>query len=409
MKKLLSLLLCLILTGCTAALSGPATTGQYEALLSDPLSVDQYYTELSENPLSQDVIDAIEHFSLESSKMLLTGEDNDNYSPLSLYVALAMATTGAGGDTAEQLYAALGLPNDPDALADAMAHINAQLNIETETGRITLANSIWNQQDIPFREDYITRMTERFQASLFEVDFLDEGTGQMMSDWIARRTNDLIQAEFGDTSDFASVLINTLYFKESWRNEFNPDQTMPDIFHGVTGDVEKDFLRSKDNQIYIHEAGIEGVILPFELSSIVLLKKPGSSPADILKEANLMAIIDSAETAMVDLSLPKFSFDNNYDLKEMVQRLGATLAFDPNQADFSAMSEVDLFISQVKQNSHIGLDETGVEAAAMTAVIMAPTSAPMPNDEVELRFDEPFLFIIRSPEGLPLFIGTVTN
>ena len=403
MRTFLCLLLCVSLIGCSASPSGAS----YESVSTDPLAAETLRQYGIENPLDTRVWEAIRQFAYASADGLLSGEANDNYSPISLYTALAMAATGASSGTADELYGVLGLPKDPDALADIFAKINRLLNVQSDTGRTRLSNSIWNQLDYPFHEAYIHRLQQKFGASLFEVDFTEPETANRMSDWVAKETEGLIRPKFEQTSDYRSVLFNTLYFKESWLIPFSPDRTVRDTFQGSQGDVEKDFLQSDQIQTYIHQGDIEGVILPLEFSRMIILKKSGANPRDILQE-NLTELIHSGSDAIVTLKLPKFSFDNEYDLIPLLQQMGVSTAFSP-RADFSAMTPKDLDITEVRQNSHIGIDETGVEAAAMTMVAFAESAMIDPPLEVELTFDEPFLYMIESFDGLPLFIGTVTQ
>lgn len=437
MKKLLSLLLIglLVLTSCQTQSPDPEETDRppetppgetnepddpptsepagdesgkvYPANLSKAYSLEDAVQLMANEPLPADIVQAIRDFGFTTGKQLLDGTKNDNYSPLSLYIALAMVATGADGQSAEELYAALNRPLEREALANEISDIMERLNIETTQGRIQLANSIWNQFDFPFKSDYIERLNDRFQASLFEVDFTDPATGQKMTDWVSEATEGLIEPTFDDTKEFISVLFNALYFKESWREPFQSEQTAPGPFKGSDGETEKDFLHSVSDRQYISHEGVEGVILPFEVSRMILLKKSGSNPMDILKDYSLDELLSKAQPALVDLKLPKFSFDNEYELPPLLSQLGIEQVMDPDLADLSGMTDQDLYVSSVIQQSFIGLDETGVEAAAVTSVVMKTTS--IPSLETELVFDEPFLFIIESPDGLPLFIGTLAN
>jgi serpin B len=84
-------------------------------------------------------------------------------------------------------------------------------------------------------------------------------------------------------------------------------------------------------------------------------------------------------------------------------------AFDGNRADFSQMSEVDLFISLVLHKAFVAVDEEGTEAAAATAVLMTLAGAP-PRETIEFRADHPFLFFIRHRDtGAILFMGRVVD
>lgn len=404
MKRLIALcLIGLLLISCS-----PGYTA-HQAITSQPLSEDQYRELLRSSPPADETIQAIQSFARHSSSALLSGESNDNYSPISLYLALSMVATGADGETARQIYGTLDKPVDPDALASDMSQLIELLNIKTDQSRIQLSNSIWNQQDIPFLDGYIKRLNEQFQASLFEVDFIQPATLKHMQDWVAKQTNDLIKPEFDRLDDAISVLINTLYYKDSWLRTFEEYATEPDIFHGVNGDVTKDFMHRDDYMSYIKQGDIEGVSLYTKTGRVVFLKQSGVNPKEILQSEDLYQLINNFESREVRLALPKFSFENHYDLKTMLKELGIIDAFDRDLADLSATSELPLYISQIFQDSFIELNEDGIEAAAATVVVEAPTSAPPADEPIELRFDEPFVYLIEDQSGLPLFIGTLSQ
>ena len=94
-----------------------------------------------------------------------------------------------------------------------------------------------------------------------------------------------------------------------------------------------------------------------------------------------------------------------------LERLGITAAFG-DWADFSNLSRTPAYVSSVAQESHIGLDENGVEASAYTKVdIMEMSALPDPSviGELELNLNRPFLYEIRTRQGIPLFIGLCTQ
>jgi serpin B len=119
--------------------------------------------------------------------------------------------------------------------------------------------------------------------------------------------------------------------------------------------------------------------------------------------------INGMQPASVMISLPKFTFESDFNLSDTLTSMGMLDAFDPNKANFSGMTaQNDLFISDVIHKAFVAVDEEGTEAAAATAVIMEATSAPM--FEVTLTVDRPFIFLIRDiPSGQILFIGRVLN
>ena len=87
--------------------------------------------------------------------------------------------------------------------------------------------------------------------------------------------------------------------------------------------------------------------------------------------------------------------------------MGMTDAFDKTKADFGAMVNAeDMFISLIKQDSRIKIDEEGAEAAAITKLQLDGADFPEPQEPVKFHADRPFIYLIReSSTGVILFIG----
>jgi serpin B len=106
--------------------------------------------------------------------------------------------------------------------------------------------------------------------------------------------------------------------------------------------------------------------------------------------------ISKAGSEQVLVTIPKIDLETDFSNGEFVDFLkanGVNLAFT-DAADFSNMIDHDLYVSDIIQKTRIKLDEKGVEAAAVTAIIM-PESA-MPPEEGPKTFvaDRPFSFYI---------------
>lgn len=99
----------------------------------------------------------------------------------------------------------------------------------------------------------------------------------------------------------------------------------------------------------------------------------------------------------------------------MLFQMGLTDAFNPFKANFSKISNVNLsqnlYISNVIHKAIVEVNESGTEASAATAVIIATRSA-MYDDEIPFDFvcDRPFLFIIHEKQNNTiLFMGQYAN
>jgi serpin B len=157
----------------------------------------------------------------------------------------------------------------------------------------------------------------------------------------------------------------------------------------------------------------QAVELPYvgnKVSMLVLVPDQGAFEEfeASLNMETLSAIIQGMESQAVDLTFPKFEFESELSLAEVLVDMGMPAAMSPG-ADFSGMTgSKDLFISDVFHKAFVSVDEEGTEAAAATAVVM--TESAMPASPVKITVDRPFLFLIRDNEtGAVLFLGRVLN
>lgn len=412
MKPGLLILVLVVLVGCSTLPAiqpaAPAVIVRYRPETSEPLDYLAWQEYVSSQPLDPALLSSLEQFFDQTAGRLITGQANDHYSPLSLYTGLAMVTAGAEGDTADELFRLLGHSPDKDQLADNISRLNQTLNFKFGQSHIRLANAIWNNPTAAFEPEFIDRLTRQYRADLFEVDFNHPETANQIGQWVSDKTEGLIRPQLAPLNQMVCLLINTLYYKDSWRHPFEDGLTQAKPFYGRQGEVEKDFLQTEETYDYIQVDGIKGAVIPLRMSRLIVLKQSGHNPADILHHYSLAELKQSAGPARLKLALPKFSFDTGYDLIPLLQQLGLEKPFLADQADFSAMTAHPAYISRIRQDSLIALDEAGIEAAAMS-VIAAEEAAGDDSPVIELTLNEPFLFIIEGPDDVVLFVGTLVE
>jgi serpin B len=168
------------------------------------------------------------------------------------------------------------------------------------------------------------------------------------------------------------------------------------------------------NVPYYRGDGYQAVELPYAGDTAAMdIILPDEGSFETIESSLNSELLDQTLNGLgptsVMLSLPKFTYESQFNLSEALKSMGMVDAFDPDQADFSGMTaQKDLFISDVVHKAFVAVDEEGTEAAAATAVIVGVTSAPM--FDVTLTIDRPFIFVIRDkPSGQILFIGRVLN
>ena len=106
----------------------------------------------------------------------------------------------------------------------------------------------------------------------------------------------------------------------------------------------------------------------------------------------------------VEVIMPKFKLTQQFDLNNVLAKMGAEEMFIPGKADLSGISSEPLCVSKIVHKAFVEVDEEGTEAAAATAIGVAVMSMPLPKPM--FKADHPFLFIIRQNEsGAILFLG----
>lgn len=84
--------------------------------------------------------------------------------------------------------------------------------------------------------------------------------------------------------------------------------------------------------------------------------------------------------------------------------------FDPTESDFSPMTEEvgALAINDAMHDARVMIDEDGCTASAYVTM-MDGTGAPDSAEHIDFVLDRPFIFVVTSEMGLPLFVGIVNQ
>ncbi|KAM5166300.1 serpin B6-like isoform 2-T2 [Callospermophilus lateralis] len=366
-------------------------------------------------------------FALNLLKTL--GEDSSRnvfYSPISISSALAMVLMGAKGTTAVQMAQVLSL-NKSSSSGGGDVHQGIQ-SLLTEVNKtdarylLRIANRLFGEKSYDFLSSFKDSCQKFYQAEMEELDFLNatEESRKHINTWVAKETEDKITELLSPGSLNANtnlVLVNAIYFKGNWDKKFDKKLTKERPFK-VSKNEEKPvqmmFKKSTFKMTYIREIFTKILVLPYvskELNMIIMLPDEHIDLKMVEKKLTYEKYIewtspDLMHEEEVEVFLPRFKLQENYDLEEVLHSLGMIDAFDEARADFSGMSSRrDLYLSKVVHKSFVEVNEEGTEAAAATACrFMALCSPPC------FCADHPFLFFIQHSRtrGI-LFCGRVSS
>jgi serine protease inhibitor len=363
-------------------------------------------------------VDAYNGFAYDLYRRYSAGEGNILFSPYSVSTALSMTYEGARGETAEEMEAVFGFPEDPSERLPATARIYNTLNGEGRDYALHTVNALWLQQDYAVLEDYVDAISGYYGGDANVLDFVAEAEESrlIINEWVEERTNQRIKDLFPPGSidaDVRLVLTNAIYFKGDWLYEFDEEATSAEDFHVTQSTaVEADLMSLHGSFDYAETDEFQLLELPYtggDVSMLVLLPKEGrmGEVEAQLSTEMLDEWVGMIKETDLDVYLPRFTFDTKYFMMEDLAEMGMPTAFT-GDADFSGMTGTrELYIDMVIHQAFIEVNEKGTEAAAATGVSMR-LSAAMPGEV--FRADRPFTFLIRDVDtGMILFMGRVAD
>jgi serine protease inhibitor len=366
---------------------------------------------------STQLVESNNTFGFDLFETIVAGEEvnkNIMVSPFSVSQALSMATNGAKENTFTQMQQVLGfegftLPEMNDCNNKV---VNSLLDHDSKV-KIEIANSIWYRNNFTVKAGFIGDNKSFYNAEVSSYDQSQPGKAkEAINKWVDDKTNGKIDKIIDQVNaDDVMFLINAVYFKAKWKTEFKKKDTKPIKFKLDDGtEKEVETMIGEVDLSYYNDEKFSVIKLPYGYGKFYLfiyLPEEGYTTNDIVSEIGNINF-DKSElknSSKRDLYLPKFEFSYENKLNNELATMGMTDAFDPIIANFSSISDQEIFISEVKHKTYIKTDEEGTEAAAATSITFGDTSV---GPEGIIKIDRSFLFaIVEEDTHSILFIGKV--
>jgi serpin B len=346
--------------------------------------------------------------------------ENVLVSPFSAYFALCMTLNGAGGKTREQMARVLGTSGGTvDRLNEHNAEVMKALSANDKV-QLEIANAIYSDESTPFKKDFIDLCRRSYSADAHSENFASPAVVTKINAWCSQKTHGKIPEILKKlTPREKMVLLNAIYFKGSWQNQFQKSLTQDDQFTTLSGDkCPIKMMHQRGKSMYYRGSNFHSVSLPYageRQRMYIFLPNPGVDMATFggqFTRESWSSWMQSYHTADVNLALPKFKIEYSTELKDTLAAMGMGDAFHQG-ADFSNLIRPPAiaWISRVLQKTYMDVNEEGTEAAAVTAVVMAAHRAVARREPVvEFRVDRPFvLALVDEPTNEILFLGSIVK
>jgi len=344
-------------------------------------------------------------------------EKNISISPLSISFALAMTYNGADGTTREAMEEILNLQglSINEINRSYRDLLSALLSVDPKL-IMNIANSIWYRNSFLVEQDFININKDYYNAEVTPLDFNDPSAVNTINKWVSDKTENKITEIINEIDPLSIMfLINAVYFKGMWQLLFDENKTADRPFYLADGNTInvptmtlKADINSYTNDLF---TAIELAYGSGNYSMLLFRPHDEYSVNDIIDQLNSKNwntwLASFVTNKNLQIYLPKFKFEYEKSLKDILSEMGMGVAFTSGEANFSKINpQESLFIKEVKHKTYIDVNEEGTEAAAVTSVEISLTSAGPSG----IMFNKPFLFAIKEKyTNVILFIGKVTE
>ena len=401
-------------------------------------------TELNVNAQYQEFVRKLQVFSAKLSVAAYKDSDKSKnlaVSPVSVYMALAMTITNADGVAKEELLNAIGVTEDEvnnftkylySSLKQEKYKYDDVLEEEKLASILDINNSIWIDPSVKLKQNGLENLANNFMVDSFYAPFRTENekANELLSKYIEDKTRGLITPKLELEKSTLFALVNTLYMKDFWAgcdDKLNFTKNEYDFTSSNNEIIKKFFLESTYNLGRVIETESYKHFYVSTDSGYILklfIPKDGYSLDDIFTEENLLEINRTKQYNISDYFggcvpspveyhtrtiFPAFEASYNKDLVEIFKKDFNVKSIFTSGKHLTGLTDVNLFVDSIIHQTKLKVDETGIEGAAVTIVVVGNESV---GPTIELRdfvIDRAFGYLLTDSYGNVLFSGVVNT
>ena len=340
-------------------------------------------------------------------------------SPISVGYLLGMLHEGADGETRQQINNVLGLGGSVQEINEYFKKLMDEAPNVDPSVTVKTANSMFVVSGYNLIPQYKADMQKYYNALTDVVGYDESSIVDRINNWCKKNTDGMIPEilKRGELNpNRVMYLLNAVYFKASWTEKFDPNQTRDRNFTKRDGStVRLPMMHLLTKASYGENNLCKLLRLPYGnkgYSMVVMLPNEGKTVGDVINSLSAQRLkeqLHQMRTTGVDILLPRFTAENETYLKPILSTMGMPRAFRRDDAEFPNMvHDKELFVSMMKQKAKIEVNEEGTKAAAVTIAEMSEKSdVPSRREYEEFHATRPFVYyIVENRTGTIYFMGT---
>lgn len=345
-------------------------------------------------------------FALDSYQTYKSDSENIAISTFGVSTCMAMAYVGSKGKTQDEIADNLNFISPFGVLFSFKQLVKRYQIYKSDNVNLSIGNSLWVNSQNDLQKRYKNMLKVNFDSHVQSLNLKpnNERNAKTINRWIKKSSNfnirSIIEGAEISRSD-QLIYANYLYLNGAWENPFNQEFTKKDDFFLVDSTrIETDFMTQTSYLKYNENEIFQILELPYagrNISMLIILPKTFKD-IDSLERSLTPVNFDfwngELYTKLVEVSLPKFRIEFSKDMASILKDGGCKEAFTDG-ANFSFLSEDDVYISKVLQKTVIEVEEN--KNIDYTQLIMPSTRKPGEVDNTLIRFNanKPFIFIVK--------------
>ncbi|EGK96972.1 AGAP003194-PB [Anopheles gambiae str. PEST] len=346
-------------------------------------------------------------------------------SPFSAWNLLTLITEGASGRTLDELLVALDVQQQ-EQIRNYYKPFAQSFSLLDRDVQLAAAQYVITDENRPVSKDFESALDTFYSPSVLQP--MNFANRSLTYERVNRLVSDATQGqipkaiEMSDLEDARLIMLSVLFFQGQWTIPFNRSFTTNVPFYDENeqpiGMVEMMFQRGIFPFAGYKELDAQILELPYganrRLSMLLIMPRKGVPLVEVIRKLaayGIDRVFDELDRSLVDFDddevevhLPKFEFNSDYNLIPILNQMGIREAFDSGVANFDKISDLNaIYISSVIQQTKIVVNEEGTMTAAVTTGVFANKATPP-------RFlaNRPFGFmIVNRQQRTILFAGQV--
>lgn len=347
---------------------------------------------------------------------------NQIYAPLNWYLALSVLSELSAGEAREEIQEVLGISDAEFNASEVNTAIDTleKRRLPLPIGRLDLNTSLWLNDEINYQEELLNMLQSQYSTEIYKGDLKNREFQNRITQWVYENTYYEFRPDYNKMLDNADpdafICLNSLNFYNEWLFPFEEEDTTTEpFFLSDNKEITSDFMKMEKlyHPFMVGEDYMStSCILKEHESMLFILPEEGLLIEDFIEKRGKLSSIISDWTneqysmGKVKLSVPKFAYSGETNLKTTAETMGINKIFDQNSSAFSGFADENIYITDIIQASKIEVDEKGCSASSYTEI--TAQGSGVSKDEVEINLNRPFIYILYKNK-VPFLVGVVQN